>query len=126
MMTNFGETFRIIRTLKKILPKQVAADLNCDEKTIRDIELGKTQLVSKRFKQLCDYYKIEPDLVFSVAAGKASFQNFVYNTDRNGLVDNYVKDLEKDIRDKYITILKKQVEQLQTRISILESKNDNL
>lgn len=123
-MTNFGEAFRIIRTVKKIAPKQAAADLECDEKTIRDIESGKVGVVSKRFQQLCDYYKVEPELVLALASGKTSFQNIIYDAHHNDTVINGQK-AEDDVQKKYISLLEKQLESLQIRVAELEARRSS-
>lgn len=82
-------------------------------------------MVFERFEQMTKFYNIEPEVVFDLALSKATFQNVVHKAQRDGIVVNQGQVSENDVRDKYIALLEKQVNQLSARIITLEESLKN-
>lgn len=124
-MIAYGKAFKTIRLIKDIPLEEAADGLGIDKRTLWDIESDETKVVFERFEQMTKFYNIEPEVVFDLALSKATFQNVVHKAQRDGIVVNQGQVSENDVRDKYIALLEKQVNQLSARIITLEESLKN-
>lgn len=110
-MNNIGKAFRTVRLIKDMTLLQAADKLGVDERSLRDMENGKTTLVTERFSQLLEMYQISASLVFDIATDQSSIQNTVQEVRQNatGMVFNYA---EKDM-----------FAYLEKRVAYLEEQN---
>lgn len=124
-MNAYGKAFRTVRLIKAIPLGIAANDLDIDERTLRDIESGKTDIISPRFDQMLKYYSIPNQVIFDLATDHSKFQNIIHNAKRDAVVVNQgtVPSSEQTAHDKLVTALEKQVEHLQNQIRHLE-QND--
>ena len=76
-MNPYGKAFRIIRLIKNISLTQAAAELNIDDHTLRNIEDGKTDIITPRFDQLLEYYHVPHTVIFELAKDQSAFQNVI-------------------------------------------------
>lgn len=120
-MHNYGQAFRTIRLIRNLSLEQVADALSIDERSLRDIESGKTKVVSERSQQMTKFYNVEPELVFELAAGRATFQNIIHDAKRDAIVVNQGQAPEKDIQEKYVAALEKRIDEMEARIRHLEN-----
>jgi cytoskeletal protein RodZ len=112
-MNDFGKAFRTIRLIKDIPAQIAASDLGIDERSLRDIEHGKTALVTERFEQLRSYYKIPAQLIFDIALEQKGLQHTVNDVKQHstGMIFNQAQNAEKELLtqfDKRITFLEDQ------------------
>lgn len=84
-MGEYGHAFKVIRQIKNIPLKEAAYGLGIDERSLRDIENGKTTLVTERFDQLLGYYQIDYKLIFELASGDAPLHKVVHEAKRDGM-----------------------------------------
>lgn len=103
-MGGYGHAFKIVRQIKQIPIKDAATNLGIDERSLRDIENGKTTLVTERFGQLLDFYKIDHNLIFELAEDKVSLQNVVHEAKRDGIVVNQNKNLEALLEARIVNL----------------------
>ncbi len=97
---------------------EAAQTLGIDERTLRDIEAGKTKLISERFDQMLDLYKIDRDLVFELAQNNSGLHNVVHEAKRDGIVVNQ-SDASK-VPSQDLAMLQKRVEVLEATCLRLE------
>lgn len=111
----YGKAFRTVRLIKDIPLGQAASDLDVDERTLRDIESGKTDIITPRFDQMLAYYFIPHQVIFDLAADQSKFQNIIHNAKRDAVVVNQgaVPSSEQTVQEKLVNSLEKQIEQLQ-------------
>lgn len=113
-MEKYGFAFKTIRLIKGISLSQAATDLNIDERTLRKIEDGETDVITPRFDQLLNYYSVEYGIVFDLAKEKTLSQNIVRSIKGNDTIvhQNTVSESSLRDKDKLIAILERQIEQL--------------
>lgn len=101
-MGGYGHAFKVIWQIKNIPLKEAAFSLGIDERSLRDIENGKTALVTERFDQLLSYYKIDYKLIFELASGDAPLHNVVHEAKRDGIVVHQAgnSDALAEVHDK--------------------------
>jgi transcriptional regulator with XRE-family HTH domain len=84
-MANYGKAFKTIRLIKDVTLTEAADALHVDERTLRDIESGKTSVITDRFDQLLQFYKITPEIVFELAGDQNSIQNIIHEVKRDSI-----------------------------------------
>jgi transcriptional regulator with XRE-family HTH domain len=114
-MNNYGKAFKIIRLIKDIHLNNAAIDLKMDERTLRDIESGKTQIISDRFDQLLAYYAIRPEVVLELAADQNTVSNVIQEVKRDNIVhqNNGINDNERTAYQKMIDALQARIEHME-------------
>ncbi len=117
-MTSYGKAFKTIRLIKDMRLDEAAQTLGIDERTLRDIEAGKTKLISERFDQMLDLYKIERDLVFDLAQNNSGLHNVVHEAKRDGIVVHQADASKESTED--LTMLQKRIEVLEATCLRLE------
>lgn len=126
MHNPYSKAFRTVRLIKDIPLGQAASDLDVDERTLRDIESGKTDIISPRFDQLLKYYSIPHQVIFDLAADQSKFQNVIHKAKSETVQINQgaaAASSEQTTQDKLVSSLEKQIEQLQSQVQHLE-RND--
>ena len=121
MYNPYGKAFRTVRLIKDIPHGQAASDLNIDPRTLRDIESGKTDIITPRFDQMLTYYSVPYQVIFDLAAAdQAKFQNIIHEAKGKTVVVNQgaasVPSSEQTTQDKLVSALEKQIEQLQANV----------
>jgi hypothetical protein len=111
-MNPYGKAFRIIRLIKDIPLGTVAGDLNIDERTLRKIEDGETDLITPRFNQMLQYYKIEYPIIFELAKDHGAFQNVIQSINGDStIVNQNVSSIQMSEMQKRIDIVEREIEQ---------------
>jgi cytoskeletal protein RodZ len=102
-MNDFGKAFRTIRLIKDIPTQTAASDLGIDERSLRDIEHGKTALVTERFEQLRSYNQVPAQLIFDIALEQKSLQHTVNDVKQNstGMIFNQGLNAEKELLSQF-------------------------
>ncbi len=118
-MTSYGKAFKTIRLIKDMRLDEAAQTLGIDERTLRDIEAGKTKLISERFDQMLALYKIDRELVFELAQSNSGLHNVVHEAKRDGIVVNQ-SGSSKEPSPQDLEMLQKRVEALEAACLRLE------
>lgn len=111
MYNNYGKAFKTIRLIKGIQLSQAADELNIDERTLRKIEDGETDIITPRFEQLLNYYAVEYNVVFELIKDQPLPQNIIRTIKGNDTVVNQ-NQVSVTEREKLISSLEAQIEQL--------------
>jgi transcriptional regulator with XRE-family HTH domain len=111
MYNNYGKAFKTIRLIKGIQLSQAADELNIDERTLRKIEDGETDIITPRFEQLLNYYAVEYNIVFELIKDQPLPQNIIRTIKGNDTVVNQ-NQVSVTEREKLISSLEAQIEQL--------------
>ena len=110
-MNPYGKAFRIIRLIKDIPLGTVASDLNIDERILRKIEDGETDLITPRFNQMPQYYKIEYPIIFELAKDHGAFQNVIQSINGDStIVNQNVSSIQMSEMQKRIDIVERKIE----------------
>jgi transcriptional regulator with XRE-family HTH domain len=112
-MHNYGKAFRTIRLIKGIALGQAADGLNIDERTLRKIEDGETDLITPRFDQMLSFYAVEYPIVFELVKEHMPSQNIIQSITGDSTVVNQNQPAPMEDKDKYISALLAQIEQMQ-------------
>ena len=111
-MGNYGKAFKIIRLIKDINLDAAAEGLDIDTRTLRDIESGKSSVITDRFDQMIKFYQVKPEIILDLAVDQTAFQNVIHEVKRDNIF-NQSTTSEKETLERLISSLETRIQQLE-------------